>query len=149
MHVLNAVVVPRAGTSAPGPKDLRFTHLNPLLATRPLWRRVVDDPNALLLEFFSLLLLPNLTALGQTWRSRCIGSLIHRFFAPAATIRKRWPRLTKLDVSYSQYVRAVGVPRRIEQVGWQAKALHQMGHWFIFNECSNAFNSIKRRYIHG
>ena len=41
----------------------------------------------------------------------------------------------------------VTVPRRFEDVGVRARALHETGNWIMLTDCPNAFNTVNRTAV--
>ena len=41
----------------------------------------------------------------------------------------------------------VAVPGGVEYLGLRARTLHETGNWLVLADCSNAFNSVKRKAV--
>ena len=39
------------------------------------------------------------------------------------------------------------VPGGVEHVGLRARMLHETGNWLVLTDCSNAFNTVKRKAV--
>ena len=106
------------------------------------WRRIVDEPDAFLVEFWHLFLQSSLTALGERCRSVCVCTTWRRLIT-AGAVRQRQPRLEEVNREVRQF--GVAVPGGVEHVGLRARTLHERGNWLVLTECSNAFNTVKGR----
>ena len=41
----------------------------------------------------------------------------------------------------------VAVPGGVEHVGLRARTLHETGNWLVLTDCSNAFDTVKRKAV--
>ena len=108
------------------------------------WRRIVDEPDAFPVEFWQLFLQSSLTALGEKCRPVCVGMTWRRLIT-ARAMRQWRPRLEEVNREVRQF--KVAVPGGVELVGLRARTLHETGNWLVLTDCSNAFNTVKRKAV--
>ena len=154
-QILLDVIRGRSALSAAGNDGLRFSHLQRVVGTEVgknefpaaihgLWRRIMEDSDAVPSEFWALFLQANLTALGPKCRPICVGSTMRRMLSAGAARQYR-DRIARINVSEGQF--GVGVAGGVERVALRAKVHHQTGCWVVGLDCSNAFNTVKRTAV--
>lgn len=115
----NALLISVAGSDG-----LRFSRLQSITRTQfgqthfsagieELWRRIVDEPDAFLPEFWELFLQSNLTVLGGKYRPVFV-EIMRRRLIVAGAMREWRPRMGDLNLESRQY--GVGVPGGVEHV---------------------------------
>ena len=63
----------------------------------------------------------------------------------AGAMRQWWPRLEEVNREVRQF--GVTVPGGVEHVSLRARTLHETSNWLVLTDCSNAFNTVKRKAV--
>ena len=77
-------------------------------------------------------------------RPVCVGMTWRRLITAGAMLQWR-PRLEEVNREVRQF--GVAVPGGVEHVGLRARTLHETGDWLVLTDCSNAFNTVKRKAV--
>ena len=105
------------------------------------WRRIVDEPDVFLLEFWLIFLHSILTASGKTCRPGFVGMTWRRLI----TVRCRGQWRLRLE-KVNRKVRQFGISGAVDYVGRRARVLHT-GNWLVITHCSNDLNTVKRKAV--
>ena len=147
----------RSALLGPGNDAQRFSHLQSIIHTNigreefgkvmvAFWRRIVHEPDAFPVEFWQLFLQSSLTAVGEKCRPVCVGMTWRRLITARATSMRQWrPRLEQVNREVRQF--GVAVLGGVEHVGLRARMLHETGTWLVLTDCSNAFDTVKRKVV--
>ena len=63
----------------------------------------------------------------------------------AGAMRQWRPRLEEVNREVRQF--GVTVPGGVEHVSLRARTLHETSNWLVLTDCSNAFNTVKRKAV--